>query len=216
MVCLHTKSQVTITGKVTSSEDGAPIPGASVVVQGTNMGTATESDGMYSLQVAEDAQTLVFSFVGMETKEVPIEDRTVINVELTPELVGLDEVVVTALGVSRERKSLGYAVQEVASDDVTRSKNENIINALAGKVSGVQIKTNTNFGGSSNILIRGSSSLTGNNQALFVIDGVPIANQNTNNSGQISGRSGFDYGNPVSDINPDDIKSVPYINAGRM
>ncbi len=198
----------TISGKVTSSEDGSAVPGASIVVKGTTTGTMTAADGTYSLKVPEGAETLVVSFVGMKSKEVPILDMTEIDIQLDPEVVGLEEVVVTALGISKEKKALGYAVQEVKSDEVTRAKNENLINSLAGKVSGVQIKTNTNFGGSSNIIVRGSSSLTGNNQALFVIDGIPISNMNTNNSGQMTGRSGFDYGNPISDINPDDIESI--------
>lgn len=198
---------IQISGKVTSSEDGSILPGVSVVVKGTTTGTTTTIDGEYSLNVPSGA-TLVFSFVGMATQEVAVGGQTTINVEMKADNLQVEEVVVTALGISREKKSLGYAVQEVGGDDLNRVKNENLINSISGKVAGVQVKNNSNMGGSSNIIIRGSSSLTRSNQALFIIDGIPIDNTVTNNVGQVSGRSGYDYGNPVSDINPNDIESV--------
>jgi TonB-linked SusC/RagA family outer membrane protein len=201
-------AQKTITGTVTSSEDGSPIPGVQVVVKSTTVGTTTDLEGNYELRAPEDAETLVFMFVGMVTQEVTIGDQNIINVVLEPEIQALEGVVVTALGVSREKKSLGYAIQEVSGDELNRAKNENVINSMSGKVAGVQIKANTNMGGSSNVLIRGSSSLLGNNQALFVVDGVPVNNQNTNTSYQSRGGSGYDYGNPVADINPNDIEST--------
>jgi TonB-linked SusC/RagA family outer membrane protein len=120
----------------------------------------------------------------------------------------LDEVVVTALGISREKKTLGYAVQQVAGEELNTVKSSNFVTGLSGKVSGLQIKNSTTFGGSTNVLIRGASSLTQNNQALFVIDGVPIDNANVNSTEQLNGRSGFDYGNTASDINPNDIESI--------
>ncbi len=200
--------QKTITGKVTSSDDGMSLPGVSVSVKGTTTGTITNVDGNYTLGVSADAQALVFSFVGMKTKEVLIGSTNVIDVVMEPDVIGVDEVIVTALGVSREKKSLGYAVQEVSGDELTKGRDANVINSISGKVAGVQIKANTNMGGSSNVIIRGSTSLTGNNQALFVIDGIPMNNENTNNRSQLRGGSGYDYGNPVSDINPDDIESM--------
>ncbi|MGE4287050.1 MAG: SusC/RagA family TonB-linked outer membrane protein [Salinivirgaceae bacterium] len=200
--------QKTITGTVTSSEDGMSVPGVSVAVKGTTVGTITNINGQYSLDVPADAQALVFSFVGMKTTEQLIGGRSVIDVVLEPEVIGVDEVVVTALGISREKKSLGYAVQEVQGDEVNNAKGDNFITQLSGRVAGVQVKNNTNFGGSSNIVIRGSSSLTGNNQALFVVDGIPIDNSNTNNSGQLTGRNGYDYGNAAADINSNDIESI--------
>lgn len=201
-------AQTSVTGTVTDADNGGTLPGVSVQVKGTSIGTVTDMDGKYSLQIPEDAAALVFSFVGMKTQEVAYSGQTVINVDLKTSAEKLDEVVVTALGVSREKKSLGYATQEVQGDDLNQVARDNFINSISGKVAGVQIKNNTNLGGSSNIIIRGNSSLTQNNQALFVIDGVPVDNSLTNNSGQTTGRSGFDYGNPASDINPDDIESI--------
>jgi TonB-linked SusC/RagA family outer membrane protein len=197
-----------ITGKVTSSEDGMPVPGVSIVVQGTTMGTVTDLDGNYSLQVPEDAQNLIFSFVGMATQEIGIAGRSTINVVMQPQAIGVDEVVVTALGISRDKKSLGYSVQEVGGEELNKVKTDNFVTSLSGKVAGVQIKNNTNFGGSSNITIRGSSSLTQNNQALFVVDGVPVSNNINNDSYQQVGGVGYDYGNAASDINQNDIESV--------
>ncbi|HAZ04620.1 MAG TPA: SusC/RagA family TonB-linked outer membrane protein, partial [Marinilabiliales bacterium] len=200
--------QKTITGTVTSSEDGMSLPGVSVAVKGTTVGTITNINGQYSLGVSADAQTLVYSFVGMKTQEVAIGAMGVIDVVLEPEVIGVDEVVVTALGISREKKSLGYSVQEVQGDDINNTKGDNFVTQLSGRVAGVQVKNNTNFGGSSNIVIRGSSSLTGNNQALFVVDGIPIDNSNTNNTSQLTGRNGYDYGNAAADINSNDIESI--------
>ncbi len=196
-----------ITGTVTSAEDGSTLPGVSVSVKGTTLGTITDIDGKFLIKAPQNAQTLVFSFVGMQTKEVAVTGN-IMNVQLEAELVGINEVVVTALGISREKKSLGYAVQEVSGEELNNVKNDNFINSLSGRVSGIQIKNNTNFGGSTNVIIRGSTSLTGNNQALFVVDGIPIDNSNTNNSGQLTGRNGYDYGNSAADINPNDIESI--------
>lgn len=201
-------AQMEVKGTITDAKDGTPLPGVSIVVKGTLTGTVTDVNGKYALTVPDGYDELIFSFVGMLTKEEKIGGRALIDVTLEEDVVGLDEVVVTALGVSREKKSLGYATQEVSGDDINTVKSSNFINGLSGKVSGVQVKGTGNMGGSSNIIIRGSSSLTGNNQALFVVDGVPINNDNTNNAGQLSGRSGYDYGNAASDINAADIESV--------
>lgn len=201
-------AQTSVTGTVTDADNGGTLPGVSVLVKGTSIGTVTDMDGKYSLQVPEDAAALQFSFVGMEPQEVAYTGQTIIDVGMQASALKLDEVVVTALGVSREKKSLGYATQEVTGDDLNKVSNDNFINSISGKVAGVQIKNNTNMGGSSNIIIRGNSSLTQNNQALFVIDGVPVDNSNTNNDGQTTGRSGFDYGSAASDINPEDIESM--------
>jgi TonB-linked SusC/RagA family outer membrane protein len=198
-----------ITGTVTSSVEGEKaIVGVAVSVKGTTVGTLTDGEGKYSLNVPQSATTLVFSYIGMKRQEVEIGGRKVIDIVMDPDLMGLDEVVVTALGVSREKKSLGYATQSVKGDAVSTVKTDNFVNTLAGKVAGVNIKANGNMGGSTNIVIRGSKSLTGNNQALFIIDGVPVDNANTNNSGQRTGRSGYDFGNAASDINPNDIASI--------
>ncbi|GET20048.1 SusC/RagA family TonB-linked outer membrane protein [Prolixibacter denitrificans] len=197
-----------ISGLVTSSEDGSSIPGASVVVKGTTLGTITDMDGKFTLKVPENAAALTVTFVGMKSQEIPLTSQSTYTIKLEPENVAVDEVVVTALGISREKKSLGYAVQKVSGDDLSTVKTDNFANLLSGRAAGVQIKANGNMGGSTNVVIRGNASLTGNNQALFVVDGIPINNSTTNNSGQTTGRSGYDYGNAASDINPDDIESI--------
>jgi len=196
-----------ISGLVTSSEDGTPLPGVNIAIKGTSRGTTAGADGRYKINVGGQA-ALVFSFVGFQTQTINVADRSTINLALKTEISSLEEVVVTALGISRDKKSLGYASQEVKGDQVNTAKESNFINSLSGKVSGVEIKRNNNMGSSSNIVIRGFKSLTGNNQALFVVDGVPIDNSNTTSSGVAQGAGGYDYGNAASDINPDDIESI--------
>ncbi len=200
-------AQKMVHGTVTD-DSGSPLIGASVVVKDNpNVGTITDIDGKFQLKVDANAKALVISYIGYTTQEVEIGASDEINVTLTSG-VQLEDVVVTALGVSREKKSLGYATQEVKGDNLNKVPKDNIVNTLSGKVAGVQVKNNTNMGGSSNIVIRGFKSLTGNNQALFVVDGVPVNNSTGNSGAQQSGRSGYDYGNAASDINPDDIESV--------
>lgn len=198
----------TISGKVTSFDDGGGIPGVTVLVKGTQTGTVTNLDGDYTLNVDPVNNVLVFQFVGMKSVEILIDQQTIINVVMEQDVHMMDEVVVTALGISREKKSLGYSVQKVEGAELNSVKRDNFINSLSGRAAGVQIRASNNMGGSSNVLIRGSSSLTQNNQALFVVDGVPINNSNTNNTGQTTGRNGYDYGDAASDINPNDIASM--------
>ena len=128
-----------VTGKVTSSEDGLPLPGVAIVVKGTTMGSITNLDGDFILQVPADVQSLIFSFVGMKTQEVRIEGRTVINVVMEPDVVGLDEVVVTAIGIRRETKALGYSTEAVSGEELVGSGETNVIQSLASKAAGVQI-----------------------------------------------------------------------------
>ncbi|MGD9993941.1 MAG: SusC/RagA family TonB-linked outer membrane protein [Salinivirgaceae bacterium] len=199
--------QKTITGTVTSSEDGMSVPGVSVAVKGTTVGTITNINGQYSLDVPADAQALVFSFVGMKTTEQLIGGRSVIDVVLEPEVIGVDEVVVTALGISREKKSLGYASQSVGGDDLVSSNDINPISSLSGKVAGMQV-SGQNFGGSKNVLIRGASSFTNNNQPLFVVDGVPISNEGFNSLETQRGGGGYDYGSMTNDLNSYDIENI--------
>ncbi|RXG27899.1 SusC/RagA family TonB-linked outer membrane protein [Leeuwenhoekiella marinoflava] len=195
-----------VTGTVTDGS-GVPLPGVNIVIQGTTTGTQTDFDGNYAIS-ASTGETLVFSYVGFGDSEQVVGASNTINVTLQAG-EALDEVVVTALGISREKKTLGYATEEVSGDQVsTVTQGGNIANSLSGKVSGLQIKRNSNIGGSTNVLLRGTNSLTGNNQALFVVDGVIIDNSNTNGSDQQEARGGFDYGNAASDINPDNIASV--------
>lgn len=197
-----------ISGRVTDADDGAGLPGVNVVLQGTTSGTVTDVDGRYSLSVPSDDAVLVFTFVGMATQEIPINGRNEVSVVMSPDVSQLSEVVVTALGITREKASLGYSTQKIESDAVTTAKDQNFINSLSGKVAGVQIRGNSTFGGSTNIVIRGNKSVTGNNQPLFVVDGVPVDNSTGNTAQQRGGRYGYDYGNAASDINPEDIESI--------
>jgi len=201
-------AQRTITGTVTHADDGSIIPGATIRVQGTTLGTVTDLNGKYEIDVPESATTMIFSFVGMVTQEVAIEG-TVIDVALAPDIQDIQGVVVTALGISREKKALGYAVQNVDGDALTKARDNNPLGQLAGKVAGVQISGSSgNMGGSNRILIRGANSVTGENQPLFVIDGVPMDNSNFNTTDAARGAGGIDYGNMANDINPDDIESM--------
>ena len=193
-----------ITGTVTSREDGVGIPGASISVKGTTTGTISDIDGNYSLKVPDDAVALVFSFVGMQMLEVEIAGRSVVDAAMESENIAVDEVVVTALGISREKKALGYAVQEVSGDELTKAKDPNIVNSLSGKIAGVQVTSATGaIGGSSRITIRGNSSFS-NNQPMFVVDGVPISNYGS----EVDQWGGVDFGNGASDLAPENIESI--------
>jgi TonB-linked SusC/RagA family outer membrane protein len=202
-------AQRTVTGQVTSGTDGEGLPGVSVRAQGTSTGVTTDFNGNYRMEVPEGVNTLVFSFVGFETQEVPIGNRSTIDVVLQEDVQQLQEVVVTALGIQREERALGYAVQEVRGAELTQARETNVVNALSGRVAGVQVSGNQGgMGGSSRILIRGASSITGNNQPLFVVDGVPMDNSNFGTTNQARGAGGYDYGSTIQDINPDDIESI--------
>jgi len=194
----------TISGSV--SDDSGPLPGVSIQVKGTNTGTETDFDGKYSIK-AKAGDTLVFSFVGMKTTEKVVGNSNSLNVVLSSDNV-LDEVVVTALGIKREKKSLGYATQTVKGESISNVPVENFTNALSGEAAGIDIKASGALGGSVNIVARGNSSITATNQMLIVIDGIQVQNESPNRSGQASGGGGFDYGNAASDINPNDIESV--------
>ena len=199
---------IQISGKVTNADDGNSLPGVSVVVTGTTIGTATNIDGDYSLSVPSDA-TLLFTSIGMKSKAVEVAGQSVINVALETEAVEVAEVVVTALGLSREKKSLGYSVQDIQSEELTEARESNVINALSGRVSGIQVTGHGGgYGGSSRILIRGANSVTGENQPLFIVDGVPFDNSNYTDEDQRRGSGGFDYGSMAQDINPDDVESI--------
>jgi len=208
-----------IKGKVTSSEDGNPLPGASVVVKGTNVVTITDAEGNYTLNAPQSANSIIVSFMGMQTQEVKIEGQALINVVLQPSVTGLEEVVVTAIGITREKKALGYSVQAVSGDNISNARQPNIINALDGKVAGVQITNSAGVvGASSYITIRGVNSITLNSQPLFVVDGVPIDNSmiysgNPDNSSN-NLVEGTAYNNRASDLNPDDIESIDVLKGG--
>jgi len=198
---------VRITGTVTSSEDGMPMPGVSVFVQGTTIGTTTNVDGKYELNVPANAQTLTFSFVGYATQDVAIAGRSVVDVVMQPEAVQMEEVVVTALGIRREKKALGYAVQAVTEEDIVRTGNANLLGAIQGKVAGVDIKPSSGMpGASAQFQIRGARSFTGNNTPLYVIDGMPVSSTPAYSTG--NSVTGTDYSNRAIDINPADIESI--------
>ena len=189
-------------------EDGSPLPGVNVVVKGTTTGTVTDADGAYSLAVPAGGDVLVFTFIGLKTQEIAINGRAVVDANLEGDVTQLTEVVVTALGIERNKNELGYAAQQVSGDKIVAARGSNFVNALSGKVSGVDIKASNAMGGSTNVVIRGYKSIASNNQALFVVDGVPVSNANTNTTAQRSGGVGVDYGNAAQDINPDNIASV--------
>lgn len=198
--------EMTITGTVTD-ETGMALPGVNIIIKGTTVGVQSDFDGNYSIQ-ASRGQILVFSFIGLQTAEYAINQNSVINVTLSADAAELDAVVVTAFGIQRQKNTLPYAAQQIDGDDVNQTKVGNVASGLSGKVSGLQITQGNAIGGSVNVVIRGAKSLTGNNQALFVVDGVPVDNSNTNSAAQQSGGGGYDYGNAAADINPNDIESI--------
>ena len=197
-----------VTGVVISEEDGQPVVGASVLVKGTTQGTITDVNGNFNLSnVPSSAKTLQISYIGMQTQEVVIKPN--LRVVLKADAQKLDEVVVTAMGISREKKALGYAVQDVKSDALTRAANTDLAGALQGKVSGIDITPSSGMpGASSKITIRGSRSFTGDNTPLYVIDGMPIASTADVSTSLTDGAYGTDYANRAVDIDPNDIESI--------
>lgn len=190
-----------IEGTVTDASDRTGIPGVNVVLKGTTLGSVTDASGRYSIQVPNGNGVLVFSFVGYASQEVEIGMRNTISVALTQEATQISEVVVTALGIEREKQSLGYATQEIKGDNLNEAREGNFTSMLAGKVAGLDIKTNAGVGSSTRVILRGEGSLSfDQNQPLFIVDGVPINNGTSNSSA--------DFGNGASEINPADIESV--------
>ncbi|QNF34772.1 SusC/RagA family TonB-linked outer membrane protein [Adhaeribacter swui] len=207
MLCwltMHAMAQVTIKGKVVAAGN-EPLPGVSILVQGTTQGTTTDANGDYSLQ-APATGTLVFSYIGYLSKTVAINNQATINVTLEADTKQLNEVVVTALGIQREKKALGYSVTEVGGENLTQARENNLSNALSGRVAGVNVSgVASGPAGSSRVVIRGNKSLQGNNQPLYVVDGIPMDNSNF---GQAGVWGGVDRGDGMASINPDDIESI--------
>ena len=197
----------TITGKITASSDGTGIPGVNIQVKGTQKGTSSNASGAYSLEVSGASLALSFTSIGFDAQEIKVGNRNVVDVEMTSSTQELNEVVVTALGIKREEKSLGYSVGKVAGKDLNRVITENVLNGLSGKLAGVSINATGATGSSVSMIIRGAKSLSNDNQPLFVIDGVPVINT-LNNIGQVGNDNRVDYGNAISDLNPDNIESV--------
>lgn len=200
----YAKAQYAISGTITAN--GQPVVGASVRVAGTSTVAQTDQNGDYAITAASGNDALVVSYVGFSTQQVPVNNRTVINVVLEEASTEIGEVLVTALGIEREKKALGYAIQEVDLSTVTEARETNVANSLKGKVAGVHVNATTGgVGSSSFVVIRGGSSIAGENQPLYVVDGVPIDNQTLDQAGLGGGR---DYGDGINNINPDDIESM--------
>lgn len=198
-----------VAGSVISADDGLPVIGASIVVKGTMVGTVTDYDGNFTLEVPSNGKVLIVSYVGMLTQEVPVSPN--VRVVLKSDTQNLDEVVVTAMGISKEKKALGYAVQDVKGEKLTQAANSNLAGALQGKVSGLDIKPSSGMpGASSQITIRGARSFSGDNTPLYVIDGMPVTSTpdvdtDLQNNGSVSGA---DFANRAVDIDPNDIESI--------
>ncbi|TGE06532.1 SusC/RagA family TonB-linked outer membrane protein [Hymenobacter fodinae] len=202
-----------VTGRVTDGK-GQGLPGVTVLVRGAQQGTSTDAEGRFSLEAPESA-TLVFSSVGFDSQTINVAGQRVINVTLSEGSQALNEVVVTALGVARERKALGYSVTEIQGESLTQARETNVANSLVGKVAGLNVNsTSGGPGSSSNVIIRGASSLNQTNQPLYVINGVPVESQPSGGAGATIGNSGGqydnapDFGDPISNLNPDDIESI--------
>lgn len=196
-----------VSGTVTDTDSQTPLPGATIMVKGTTIGTVTDGDGKYTIDVKTDEDVLIFNFLGMQSVEQKVGARNVINVNMITDALEINEVVVTAMGIERKAKSLTYATQNVAGSEIVRAKDPNMINSLQGKTSGLVITPNASgAGGSSKVLLRGNKSAQGNNQPLVVIDGVPMSNPST--AQQTSEYEGRDGGSALSNLNPDDIASI--------
>ncbi len=201
----------TIKGKVISGEDKQGIPGATVVIKGTTRGTTTDIDGNYNLSDVTSKDTLKFSYIGFESYEIHVGNQSVIDVEMSVSAQKLEEVVVTALGIKRQQREIGYSTQRIESDMVVRTNSPNILNAIIGRVAGVHVLQGDGVeGGSTRIVIRGNNTLSGRNQPLIVVDNVPLENvPGLENIGR-----GVDWGNSVSDINPLDIETYTVLKGG--
>jgi len=204
LIVTHAQTK-TITGTVTLSDDGNPVTGVTVEVNGTTISTVTDENGNYSVTVPEYTRVLLFTFTGMKTVEKLISDRSVIDVMLEPDMPGLDELVVTAFGAKREKITLGYSIQDVRGEDLVTARESNIVNSLQGRLSGVQI-TNSDgtLAAGVRMLIRGMSKFNGDNQPLWVVDGIPISNAYS----EPDCYGGMDWGNNAMDLNPSDIENI--------
>jgi len=191
-----------VTGTVTVQGTEQPLPGVQVFVQGTRIGTLTDSRGNFSLSVPADAETMVFTYLGYKTAQLPISSNMQVGLEM--EALGLEGITVTALGLRREKQTLGYSVQDIQGDEIAQVPEINLVNSLQGNIAGVNVTNAGPTGGSARIVIRGASSIAGNNQPLFIVDGIPVDNSAPSNSGY----GGIDYGNAVQDIDPAIIQNI--------
>ncbi len=211
LYCMSATAQTVVTGRVTDSQ-GQPVPFATIRIKGGKSGVSADAEGAFTIKVAP-SQTLIITGTGIAEKQVTVGNEKNLVIEVVRSNQALTEVVVTALGIKRNRNELPYAAQTVNAADLTRTREDNFMNALSGKAAGVQVTVNNNMGGSTNVILRGFKSIGNNNQALFVVDGVPIDNTNSNGKYQPegvnkTGLDAYDYGSPAADLNPDDIESV--------
>ena len=195
-----------VTGTVISAEDNSPMPGVNIVVKGLTVGTTTDANGKFSITVPGRNAVLAFSFIGFNAQEITVGDQTVIDVSMTSSATQLAEIVVTSLGIRREKKALTYAAQAVSTDNLVQTRDLNVVNSLSGRVAGLDlIRSNGGVGSPTRIVIRGNRSITGNNQPLYVVDGVPISNSASTPNDE---NGGVALGDGIGNINPEDIESV--------
>ncbi len=199
----------TVTGTIKDQNSGEPLPGVNVMVKGTTAGTATDAEGKYEINVTDGNAILVFSYVGYLSQEITVGSRSVVDISMVSDTRNLDEVVVTALGIKREKKALSFATGELKGTDFADARETNLASALSAKIAGVQVTSSSGgMSGASRVIIRGNSSLSGNSQPLYVIDGVPMDNSNRRSLGSQTFATGVDGGDGISNINPNDIESV--------
>ena len=202
------QAQIKVTGLVKDADNGEALPGATIVVKGSTIGTTTDIDGNYSLFVTSNEDILVFSYVGYRKEQITVGNQTIINLDLRPDSRSINEVIVTAIGIKADKKSLGYSAQEVKGDDLNATSQANVINSLGSKVAGIEVTSSSGTpGASSNIVIRGRTSLERSNSPLFVIDGVPMDNG-------YDGSYYVDQSNRAIDLNSNDIESVTVLKGG--
>ena len=205
--------QKTVTGRVVDAQN-QPIPFASVKIKGSRVGVAADAEGNFSIRAkAGDVLVVSASATGAAPSEITVGSESTMTVTLQGSKANMSEVVVTALGVTKSRNRVAYAAQTISGSDVSDNRTFDIAQSMSGKISGAQISQSNTMGGSTNVILRGFKSITGDNQALFVIDGTPVNNNNTNTTTQMVGGGGYDYGSPISDLNPDDIASITVLKS---
>ncbi|HEY6978468.1 MAG TPA: TonB-dependent receptor plug domain-containing protein, partial [Chitinophagaceae bacterium] len=206
ITCLQAQDK-TVSGTVSNGDNGLPLEGVTVAVVETAKHAVTDAKGKYNLSIPNGKTKIVFSFTGYTTQTIDVGDKTVINVTLTSNANQLTDVTVTALGITKQKRTIGYATQELAKKDLTDARDVNVANYLTGKVAGVQVSLSAGgVGGSSKVIIRGISSLTGENQPLYVVDGIPLDNTKYQ-EGEVY-TDGRDFGDGIGNINPQDIESL--------
>jgi len=212
---IENRKDIVVRGVITDS-NGETLPGVSIKLKGSTIGASTDLDGKFSINVPDNNSVLVFTYIGYVTQELTVGTRTNLNVKLETANTALTEVVVTALGISREKRALAYSVSEVKGDELTQARETNVANALSGKVAGVNVSGNaTGPGGSSRVIIRGNGSLAGNNQPLYVVNGMPMDNSIPGGGTQSTGGGiNVDRGDGIAGINPDDIESISVLKGG--